>query len=161
MKSRFVLVRPAIAALALSFSPFVPAAFAQNTAPAAPPTRTSPAAAPRTATVLVSRILERLSTQNAVTAVADSTIAFERLPDPRAGDAAPITASPAAVSEAGMEKELNALVKTLPAGTVWVKLYLPTPATGKNVEGRRCRRFRFRTGTAFWHDWCALVRREH
>lgn len=144
MKS-FVFALPAAAVAAWNCL-FVPPAAAQITPPVAPPP-----AAPRTATVLVSRALERVSTQNAVTALADSTIAYERIPESRAGNAAiaaPTTASPTP-SEAGMEKELNALVKTLPAGTVWVKLYLPTPATGKTWKGDDVADFAFAQARLF------------
>src|SRR5579872_1853124 len=65
-------------------------------------------------------VLENLSRSAGVVALADSTLQGEHVLPP----------SGAATSE-NVEQQIKALARALPAGTTWVRLYLPAPADGR------------------------------
>ena len=122
------------------------AATAQNTSPAAaPPASLSTV---RGATVTLLRALETLNTQNAlmgIKVVADSTVAYERVAASPLGEGV----SSAAPDETTIEKGLSKLVRLLPAGTVWAKLYLPTPTSGRVWKGDDVADFAFAQARLF------------
>ncbi len=92
--------------------------------PAAPPPAAQTAPASRAGTRPVADILARIGQSAGVIAVADSSVAEERMPLPDTA-ATPETA----------EQQIDALVKALPRGTTWAKLYLPAPAGGRPWTG--------------------------
>ena len=119
------------------------AASAQNSA-----SSVSPPAAQTTvrgATLTLLRALEPLNTRNAaagIKIVADSTVAYERV-------AASLLDETTAPDEAAIEKELSKLVRVLPSGTVWAKLYLPAPAAGRAWKGDDVADFAFAQARLF------------
>ena len=114
-------------------------AFAQTE----PQPTTGPAATPQVspAGVPLSRVVSRLSETTGLLVVADSTAAYERVPSGllTAGIAGAVPAQIATTvapdAESKIEAQLDAMVRSLPRGTNWVKLYLPAPTTGKIWRG--------------------------
>jgi hypothetical protein len=80
-----------------------------------------PASAPRAATRPAAEVLARLGESAGVVILADSTV-LGRLP----------VQTTSATADA-VETRLAELVRLLPAGTTWVKLYAPTPVNGRWV----------------------------
>ncbi len=77
----------------------------------------APTAGPRTRPA--DEVLATIGRSAGVVILADSTI-YARLPVPA------VAATPETV-----EQQLNEMIRLLPAGTTWVKLYAPTPAHGR------------------------------
>ncbi len=88
------------------------------------PVSGSKAEPPRASPLLLSRALERLSKETGFTVLADSTVAYEHVP-------VPVPENATDNSEATVEKKLTALMRSLPPGTVWGKLYLPPPPANR------------------------------
>lgn len=85
--------------------------------------QSSGAAASRAGTRTVPDVLARIGQSANVTVVADATLASERVPLPTTA------ATPETV-----EAQIAQIVKALPDGTTWSKLYLPAP-TGRAWSG--------------------------
>lgn len=81
--------------------------------------------------------LERIGNKTGIVAVADYTVAFERVA-PVVGGEAPASANQIPSLEEAqtlVEPQLAALVATLPPGTTWAKLFLPAPPSGRLWRG--------------------------
>lgn len=89
----------------------------------APPSVAQNAPASRAGTRPAPDVLARLAQAASVLVVADSTVT-ERVPLP-ASAATPET----------IEQQIAEVVKALPEGATWTKLYLPTPADGRAWRG--------------------------
>src|SRR5205809_6246511 len=83
------------------------------------PAQQAPPSGSRAATRPASEVLARIGQSAGVVVLTDSTI-LARLPVPSA-DATPET----------VEQQVAEAVRALPAGTTWVKLYVPAPASGR------------------------------
>ena len=94
---------------------------AQDAAGAAP----APAPASRAGTRPASDVLARIAQGTGLTVLADSTVANERIPLPAEAAATPET----------LEARVAEVVRALPPGTTWAKLYLPAPAGGRAWTG--------------------------
>ena len=76
--------------------------------------------------------------------LADSTVAYDRIPKSvLASLSAAKVGETSADADLRVETGLNALVKTLPAGTLWGKLFLPAPAPGRAWKGDDVAAFAF------------------
>lgn len=114
---------------------------------------------PRQPQLSLARALERISRQTGVLAVADSGVAYERVPAPAlaAGEtpvasetpAAAAPGAPTAQAEAAAEEQVRALVRALPPGTTWGKLYLPAPPPGRQWRGDDVAAFAFAQARLF------------
>ncbi len=134
------------AILAALLATSTPAAQARQTPPT-PSTGSTPAPA-RGATIVLVRALDNLGKEAGLSVLADSTVASERIPVPATQTTAQaMTAPPLKASE--VEKRLNSLVRTLPQGTVWIKLQLPTPASGRTWKGDDVAAFAFAQARLF------------
>ena len=123
------------------------ATMAQQTPP--PPPSASGSTAPvRGATTILVRALDNLSKEAGLSVLADSTVAAERVPLP-ALQTAPQAQTATAIPEAEIEKRLNGLVRALPQGTVWIKLQLPVPASGRTWKGDDVAAFAFAQARLF------------
>ena len=101
--------------------------------------QTSPAAAPKQPTVLLTYALRDAFGTSGTVVLADSTVSYERIPQSLQKDLSPQQ----------IEKGLDALVKTLPAGTIWGKLYLPAAAPGRTWKGDDVAAFAFAQARLF------------
>jgi hypothetical protein len=130
-------------------------AAAQGTNPPSPAGSGSLSAASRQAMTPLIRALERLSSQTGILVVADSSVAYERIPanavadGPAASVPTTTAAAPSPDAEAAVEKQIKALVRTLPPGTTWGKLYLPAPAPGRTWRGDDVAAFAFAQARLF------------
>ncbi len=77
--------------------------------------------APATGTVPLSEVVDKMSKESGAVVVADSSLKV---------NAAPLKLK---TTPANLEQQIRTLVKTLPSGTVWGKLYLPAPRSGNYV----------------------------
>ena len=87
-------------------------------------------------TVPVSEITARLSKDSGLQVLTDSTLKV---------NVSPLKTK---TTPANVEQQIRALVKTLPAGTIWGKLYLPIPKTG-TYKGDDVAAFAFASGQLF------------
>jgi hypothetical protein len=79
--------------------------------------------ATRTRNVPLTTLLRQMSEESGVTVLGDSTVGS-------------LTAPPLkeATTRENLETQLQALMRTLPAGTEWAKIYLPIPEQGKKYQ---------------------------
>lgn len=80
----------------------------------------------RAGTRPLSDILSRIGRAAGVTVLADSTVADERVPSP---------GPEMRVSAESIEARIAEVIKTLPEGVLWAKLYLPPPPPGRRWTG--------------------------
>lgn len=88
-----------------------------------PPAAAANAAAPARQRSLQT-VLDKISQAAGVQVVADSTVSQAQVTPP----AEPTTPE-------NFTRQIEAIVKTLPAGTTWAKLYLPAPASSRGYRG--------------------------
>ena len=141
--ARFAVATIVGALLAAASSP---ATAQQTTTPPSPPSTNTPTAPARGATIVLVRALDNLSKEAGLSVLADSTVAAERIPVP-ASLTPTQTTTP--VPEAELEKQLDSLMRTLPQGTVWIKLQLPAPASGRTWKGDDVAAFAFAQARLF------------
>ncbi|MES2464273.1 MAG: hypothetical protein V4671_27240 [Armatimonadota bacterium] len=99
------------------------------------------------ASVLLLHALREAYRTSGATVLADSTVSYERVPASLLADklAAETGTSVPSVDWTAekIEKGLTALVKVLPPGTIWGKLYLPAPVQGRIWKGDDVAAFAF------------------
>ena len=118
MKKRFNTRGPGtVVAVAASLAGSILMAYAAPAQDPAPP-------ASRVGTRPASDVLARIAQGAGVTVLADSTVANERIPLPAE-----------AATPANLEARIGEVVRALPQGTTWAKLYLPAPAGGRAWTG--------------------------
>ncbi len=133
---------------------------ARQTAPAPPsgsaPNNSRTAAAPATPatpTVLLTYALRDTYKSSGSVVLADSTVSYERIPQSVLTEISAAKTGAASSAEATVdqriEKGLDLLVKALPAGTIWGKLYLPAPAPGRTWKGDDVAAFAFAQARLF------------
>lgn len=78
----------------------------------------------KTSKMLVRGLVQQISDETGVLVLADSTVSTQ--------ETMPLTEPTTAAT---LEATLDALVKKLPRGTVWAKVYLPVPEPGRRYTG--------------------------
>jgi hypothetical protein len=90
---------------------------------------------PRQPTVTLTGALEQISRRTGVLVLADSTVAYERIAAGTVEGGVPPSSVTADAAETAVKKQLAVLVRSLPPGTAWGKVYLPAPGPGRLWKG--------------------------